>query len=114
MLPIFRTKILRDYLDIKEPWDGYNRDLFRRNCFYKGDNNERLKNGKEYFQPICYRMHDDGVPIDWAHILISIYQIRCDLFHGGKNYYNSGDIKFVKHAFNILWKVWGKEQLRKK
>lgn len=61
-------------------------------------------------------MHRDEnkMPIDWAHVLVSIYKVRCNLFHGGKSFLYESDKVFVELSFKILWEVWGRQQYLKK
>ena len=61
------------------------------------------------FAPACAKTHLDAgesIPADWPHLLHMIYQIRCNLFHGGKTYESTADRDFVDYAFKILWRVW--------
>ena len=48
---------------------------------------------------------DEDIPADWRHVMAAIYQVRCNLFHGGKAYYPE-DIEFVGLAYELLWGVW--------
>jgi len=75
-----------------------------------------MRDGKEIrfpaFAPVCahdHRQTDQPIPADWPHVLSMIYQVRCNLFHGGKNYKNEGDRLFIKLACEILWEVWQPE-----
>jgi hypothetical protein len=61
------------------------------------------------FAPACAKTHFDAgesIPADWPHLLHMIYQVRCNLFHGGKTYESAADRDFVNYAFTILWRVW--------
>ena len=61
------------------------------------------------FAPACAWTHistGQPIPADWPHLLSMIYQVRCNLFHGGKTYESSADQEFVDYAFKILWRVW--------
>lgn len=61
------------------------------------------------FAPSCAFEHLDlgePLPNDWPHVLSIIYQIRCNLFHGGKNYMSDRDRHFIKLAYSILWDIW--------
>lgn len=61
------------------------------------------------FAPACAKTHLDAgesIPADWPHLLHMIYQVRCNLFHGGKTYESAADCDFVDYAFKILWRVW--------
>ena len=104
--PIISNRGLKEYH--LEPWDteGEKREVFTKKFH---DVNKKLK----HISPRCFYDHsgDQYVPLDWAHVIQAIYGVRCDLFHGGKTHINDPDKYFVKHAFEILWIVWGKEQL---
>ncbi len=61
------------------------------------------------FAPACARDHvqaDEKIPVDWEHVFSMIAQVRYNLFHGGKNYRNSGERQFLEPAMAILWEVW--------
>lgn len=61
------------------------------------------------FAPACAKSHlsaGQAIPADWPHLLHMIYQVRCNLFHGGKTYESAADRVFVNYAFRILWRVW--------
>lgn len=104
--PIISNRGLKKYN--LEPWDiqGENRVEFTKRFH---DINEKPK----HTSPRCFYDHrvDQHAPLDWAHVLQAIYGVRCDLFHGGKTHINDPDKYFVKHAFEILWAIWGEEQL---
>jgi len=64
------------------------------------------------FAPGCAYEHynvEGAIPEDWTHTLSMIYQIRCNLFHGGKNYNSNRDFRFIKLAYSILWEMWQPE-----
>lgn len=64
------------------------------------------------FEPKCAISHlDKGeeVPADWPHVIHMIYQIRCNLFHGGKAYDSSRYQLFIRLAYSILWDMWCEE-----
>jgi hypothetical protein len=42
-------------------------------------------------------------------VLSMVYQVRCNLFHGGKNYSSESDRQFITLAYKILWQVWMNE-----
>lgn len=72
-----------------------------------------VRNDKEIrfpaFSPACALEHlqaDEAIPADWPHLISMIYQVRCNLFHGGKNYNRESDRKFIELAYKILWDVW--------
>jgi hypothetical protein len=65
-----------------------------------------------HFSPRCAETHilsGEDIPNDWPHTLHSIYQIRCNLFHGGKNYANDRDRRFIELAYLILWEMFEPE-----
>lgn len=75
-----------------------------------------VRNGKESrfpaFSPACALEHiqnNEPIPADWPHVISMIYQVRCNLFHGGKNYNRNSDRKFIELAYKILWDVWKDE-----
>ncbi len=45
---------------------------------------------------------DGDVPLDWPHTLLSIYHVRCNLFHGEKAAHSEMDRCLVSSAFRIL------------
>lgn len=117
MWPIFRVRTLRV---LRLPfWHGegtLSRWQYVNSIFH---NKKHAPKAYEYAPP-CYREHENerhvegayewfGPPNDWAHTLKAIYQIRCNLFHGGKDFENSTDKEFVGKAFRILWEVWREE-----
>jgi len=64
------------------------------------------------FSPACALEHiqgDEPIPVDWPHTISMIYQVRCNLFHGGKYYNRDSDREFIKSAYKILWDVWKDE-----
>ena len=64
------------------------------------------------FSPKCAFVHrhaGEGIPADWPHVLSMIYQIRCNLFHGGKSYDSARDRRFIELAYLILWEMWSPE-----
>ena len=67
--------------------------------------------GQRYpaFAPACAFEHFDSnesVPADWPHLIHMIYQVRCNLFHGGKSYDSMRDRHFIELAYFILWSMW--------
>lgn len=108
--PVFKVRTL-DELGL-EPWSGNEseRHDYRTKCFSIGL-------GPIDYAPACARDHQPdqndfrnfsvcNIPLDWAHTLSTIYKARCNLFHGGKNFANSGDQLFVALAYPILWRMW--------
>jgi hypothetical protein len=94
------------------PWEpnGERREDYRLRCFHS-----ELR--RSDCSPRCFREHQelpadlrpDRVPLDWAHMLSAIYQVRCNLFHGGKQFEYSGDREFTRYSYDILWAVWQPE-----
>lgn len=107
--PVFHARALVDRG--LGPWQAnQSRTEYRANCF-------RAQLGRADWAPRCFQMHQpDGtrpeefdpryVPLDWVHTLNAIYQVRCNLFHGGKSFRYSRDEEFVSLAARILWEVW--------
>ena len=59
-------------------------------------------------KPACAFLHrerGEEVPVDWAHTLSAIYQVRCNLFHGYKGVYSENDVLIVSRAFRVLVRV---------
>lgn len=55
--------------------------------------------------PGCFEDHvaDGGaVPDDFSHVVMSLYQVRCNLFHGEKNAASEMDRHIVYSAFQVL------------
>ena len=61
------------------------------------------------FSPLCGFKHDGKIPCDWHHTIHMIYQVRCNLFHGGKGYDLPSDRDFVDYSFQILWIIFKEE-----
>ena len=64
------------------------------------------------YAPKCFLQHNkrgEEIPRDWPHVISVIYQIRCNLFHGGKSYSRESDRLFLKLAYEILWQMWEEE-----
>ena len=107
--PIFKVRTLKDLeiggwaeSDLSEP-----RSTYRTKCFAEDISHRD-------YAPRCFRDHQlpadlesggdpDVVPTDWSHTLRAIYQVRCNLFHGGKSFAVSRDQEFVRLAFEMLW-----------
>lgn len=115
LFPVFNVRAL-DQKGIGS-WNSWNasRDEYRERCF-----NENLKS-REY-KPRCWWGHQarqvaapggspDALPLDWPHLLSSVYQVRCNLFHGGKSFRVESDVQFARLAFQVLWQVWGSQFL---
>lgn len=108
--PVFQVLWLRNNnigawrRDAGEPRMDYVASVFARDPFHRKA--DRLYPA---FAPACAKKHLDAgesIPADWPHLLHMIYQVRCNLFHGGKTYESSADRAFVDFAFRILWRVW--------
>jgi hypothetical protein len=94
------------------PWEDWrmSRPEYRAVCF-------RQKLSVRDYKPRCYLDHQSRaagpagdpmlVPLDWPHVLAPMYQVRCNLFHGGKSFRLPTDISIVSLAYQVLWKVWG-------
>lgn len=55
--------------------------------------------------PECWLDHherDEMPPSDWLHFLYAVYRVRCNLFHGEKNPFESTDQQIVRSAFLVL------------
>lgn len=113
--PVFHARALANAKI--PPWRlrGEPREKYRARCFKRPD----LRRGS--WSPECFVFHQprgtapDGyraeyVPFDWLHTLDAIYQVRCNLFHGGKTFTSSSDAKIVKLSLTILWEVWTTSQ----
>jgi hypothetical protein len=113
--PIFKVHTLVD--KGIESWGAWgsneSRADYRIKCF-------RHDLERSDYSPRCYEEHqtDDvrvtggspsNVLADWAHTLSAIYQVRCNLFHGGKSFVNTKDMNFTRLAYNILFDVWRTE-----
>ena len=108
--PIFRVIWMKNN-GIK-PWDQkeqerlpYVKMLHEKNPYIDTAHGKR-----EQFSPTCAFKHHiklgNPIPCDWLHIMHMIYQIRCNLFHGGKTYNSSRDERFVTLAFDVLWPMF--------
>lgn len=110
--PVFKVRALMKHRI--EPWEEHReaRDTYRERCIARGIT------CREY-APRCFANHQHDpthpdpalVPLDWAHTMSAIYQMRCNLFHGGKSFAHSSDYRLVEMSFDILWKVWGEQTL---
>ncbi len=113
--PIFKVRTLVD--KGVESWGAWGRNesrgAYRITCFQH--DLERTD-----YSPRCYAEHQtndvraDGgspsnVPADWGHTLSAIYQVRCNLFHGGKSFVDTKDKNFTRLAYSILFNVWKAE-----
>lgn len=114
--PVFKVRTLVDHG--VEPWGPWgsreSRSEYRARCL-------SLPLGPSDFAPHCYLDHQPkeafepggnplNVPLDWSHVLGAIYRVRCNLFHGGKSFWNSRDQDFTRLAYTILFEVWSLER----
>lgn len=82
--------------------------VFGQDPFHRVTRNDQVQKFPA-FSPACAEKHltdGENIPADWPHLLHMIYQVRCNLFHGGKTYESAADRAFVDLAFKILWRVW--------
>jgi len=82
--------------------------VFGQDPFHRVTRNDQVQK-LPAFSPACAEKHltdGENIPADWPHLLHMIYQVRCNLFHGGKTYESAADRAFVDLAFKILWRVW--------
>lgn len=118
LAPVFQVLWLRNHnvpnwlRDDGETRAEYITQIFTKDPFHRI---RRRENGQidviPAFSPACALTHilaKEPIPDDWPHVLSMIYQVRCNLFHGGKSYESSSDLLFVDYAFKILWRVWRK------
>jgi len=116
--PVFQVRTL--HREGLLPWTSGSRRDYVFELLY-GDKKEKLGESPCYSPP-CFKIHAPEVPadgkvnwhgvnnpIDWAHTLRAIYQVRCNLFHGGKRFRESNDRWFVGRALRILWAMWRDE-----
>lgn len=91
-------------------WD---RDRESRRNYLYGILDRLETAGRPYpFSPECALHHlriGESIPADWPHVLWMIYQVRCNLFHGGKDYDSARDRVFIRLAHSILWEMWHPE-----
>lgn len=100
-----------------EPWNiADDRREFVNRVVAKDPFIVSIRNDKENrfpaFSPACALEHlqaGEPIPADWPHLISMIYQVRCNLFHGGKKYNRDSDRKFIELAYKILWDVWKNE-----
>lgn len=67
---------------------------------------EYLANGATKFEPQCWQRHMQNRerPMDWAHTLAALYQVRCNLFHGEKALSSEMDHRIVQVASGVLFR----------
>ncbi|WP_462326142.1 hypothetical protein [Desulfoplanes sp.] len=109
--PVFQALWLRN--NGIQPWNtresrkDFVERVFKQNPFIENKNNPNDR--YPAFAPACAHDHwqnNETIPVDWPHVLAMIYQVRCNLFHGGKNYSEERDRLFITLAYKILWEVW--------
>lgn len=66
-----------------------------------------IAKGVTKYSPKCWdsEHHSDNqnIPLDWIHVLTTIYRVRCNLFHGRKSVFVDMDSQIVKSAFFTLY-----------
>ena len=116
LAPIFQVIWLQNHGI--SPWNSNNdrhefvQQVFRQNPYIEIHRPRQDDIRFAAFAPLCAHEHlmkGELIPSDWRHILAMIYQVRCNLFHGGKNYYRESDRLFIRQAYSILWEVWKAE-----
>lgn len=112
LAPVFQVLWMRNNhigsWDMNETRKEYIENIKSKNPYHN------TRDGQKYpaFAPACAFEHLDisePIPLDWPHVLHMIYQIRCNLFHGGKSYDSMRDKLFIELAYTILWKIWKQE-----
>jgi hypothetical protein len=89
MVPIFQALWLAN--NSIDPWNiNDDRRVFVTNIIKRNPYVVSTKNGEERrfpaFSPACALKHlqnGETIPSDWPHLISMIYQVRCNLFHGG-------------------------------
>lgn len=64
-----------------------------------------LGRGARRFEPQCWVRHKrsgEPIPVDWPHMLLALYKVRCNLFHGQKMLHSENDRLVVFTAFHTL------------
>lgn len=110
--PIFRVAWLKR--NKLPPWDSkeVKREIYVNATWKKGINQKKTPK----VSPECFEDHKNKkipIPFDWTHTIHMIYQVRCNLFHGGKGFESKEDSKFVQLALNILWTIFKEEDFVK-
>lgn len=75
-----------------------------------GENREEmvsryLEQNDVQFAPKCARRHREAgekIPVDWPHTLVTLYQVRCNFFHGEKALSSEMDRRIVSCAYRTL------------
>ena len=95
--PVFKVRALQEK-GLGSSREHKSRDEYRKDCLSK-------LTDKDY-QPRCFKNHAGSeLPIDWPHTLAAIYQVRCNLFHGGKTFEDE-DSTFCRYGYEILKPMW--------
>ncbi|MBE0669052.1 MAG: hypothetical protein IH588_00560 [Anaerolineales bacterium] len=110
LLPVFKVLWIRNVgLVGWEPDREVRAEFVKRAREMNPIESDRKGNKYPAFAPVCAFRHIDrgeAVPADWPHVISSIYMVRCNLFHGGKDYQSERDRIFVSLASEILWTMW--------
>ncbi len=84
-------------------------ELRRRGLDYLAPVDDRAQMSEHYreagatqFEPRCFFDHQRHAPLDWAHTLPVLYQVRCNLFHGDKSANSENDRQIVVAAGTTL------------
>jgi hypothetical protein len=113
--PIFKVRTLQKY--VIEAWHlGDDREEYVRRVLHRSDGRPTHAD----MAPRCFEKHVrgelprsgtlwHGVPVTWSHTIAAIYMVRCNLFHGGKDYQSPAHREIARLAFLILWQVWRAE-----
>lgn len=116
LAPVFQSLWLNNkgiqMWDAAESRSDFVAMVFENKPFITNKNDKGETRIYSAFAPLCALDHitnGEPIPADWPHLLSMIYQVRCNLFHGGKNYNREADRKFIELAYKILWDVWKDE-----
>jgi hypothetical protein len=91
--PIFRMEELRRRgIDHRLHYDRERHEMVR----------SYIDAGARQFEPRCHLEHDDRPPLDWGHTLVSLYRVRCNLFHGDKARSSENDQLVFTAAYETL------------
>lgn len=91
LLPIFKAQDIRRHRIIL-PSEGQRPELIQK----------YLDAGLTHYEPQCAVRHGQSIPLDWAHTLPALYQVRCNLFHGEKRAHSEMDQAIVWNAYLVL------------
>ncbi len=116
LAPVFQVLWLRnkniEAWEPENPRKGYVQKVLAKEPFKILKNKDGSESKLYHYRPECAQRHIDKnepMPADWPHTLHIIYQIRCNLFHGGKNYSSERDRRFIELAFKIIWDMFEPE-----